>query len=223
LVIGRWKINCLSQSQSSRPYVETKRKQPAESIRDVFHTYKYVISGVPVDVDLEELKKIADCESITRISRRINGSETGTETCILNYDRELALPVTIKLAFLSFKIRNYIPNPMQCKNCYKFGHTAKHCRHTVICSNCSERDHVAEHCKAKVQKCTNCGGKHPAISKICNKYVEIKRILAVADMDKLSYKDAAKKIAVNSKKLTVKTTEITQKRPVQDRQSRPRD
>jgi len=58
-----------------------------------------------------------------------------------------------------------------------------------------------------VQKCTNCGGNHPADSKLCSKYVQIKHILAVADPDKLSYKDAVKKVAITSKKL-IKTVQI---------------
>jgi len=122
-----------------------------------FTRIKYVIPGVPTNVSLDEIKKFVECESVRRISRRTNGTETSTETCILAYDRELALPVTLKYAFLSYKIRKYIANPMQCKHCFKFGHAAKHCRHTAICSrpNCSERDHVADQCKAKVQKCTN--------------------------------------------------------------------
>jgi len=197
----------------SRPYAGTKREEPAETVQDVFYTYKYVISGVPIDVRLDEIKEIAECESVTRISRRTNGTETSTETCILVYNRELVLPVTLKCAFLLFKIRKYISNPRQCRHCFKFikfGHTAKHCRHTVTCSNCSERDHVAEQCTAEVQKCTNCGGKHPADSKIyiCKKYVQIKHILAVADTDKLSYKDAVKKVATTSKTLPAKTVEI---------------
>jgi len=68
---------------------------------DVFDTYKNLISGVPVNVTLDEIKEFADCESVTRISRRINGLETSTETCILAYERELVLPVTLKYAFVS--------------------------------------------------------------------------------------------------------------------------
>jgi len=91
---------------------------------DVFHIFKYVIFGVPIDVPLDEIKEIAVCENVTRITRRTNGTETGTETSILTYDRELVLSVTLKNAFLSYKVRRYITNPMQCKHCFEFGHTA---------------------------------------------------------------------------------------------------
>jgi len=149
---------------------------------DVFHTYKYVISGVPINVSLDEIKEFAECESVTRISRRTNGTETSTETCILAYDRELVLPVTLKYAFLSYEIRKYISNPMQCKHCFKYGHTAKHCRHTAICSNCSSSSssssssHVTDQCKSTEQKCVNCGGRYAAINKECTKYKQVKQI-----------------------------------------------
>jgi len=83
---------------------------------DVYNTYRYVISGVPADISVDEIKEFADCQAVKRITRHINGSDVNTETCILTYDEELVLPVTLKHAFLSYKVRKYTTNPMQCKH-----------------------------------------------------------------------------------------------------------
>jgi len=101
---------------------------------------------------------------------------------------------------------------MQCKHCFKYGHTAKHCRHTAICSNCSSSSHGTDQCKATERKCVNCGSRHAAINKVCTKYIQVKQIIALADSNKLSYRDAAHKItASNLKKTVAKTNEIVSK------------
>jgi len=166
-----------------------------ENEDDVFKTYSYVISGVPADIGTDEVKKCADCKLDKLITRHVNGNDVNTETCILTFDDELVLPVTLRHAFLTYKIGKYTTNPMQCKHCFKYDHTAKHCQHTAICSNCSSSSHFADHCKSTEHKCVNCGGRHAAINKICTKYVQAKQILAVADSDKLiSYRDAVSKV-----------------------------
>jgi len=118
---------------------------------DVFNTYRYVISGIPADISTDEVKDFADCHLIKCITRRINDIDVNTETCILTYDEELVLPVTLRHAFLTYKVSKYTTNPMQCKHCFKYGHTAKHCRHTAVCSNCSSSSHATDQCKSTVQ------------------------------------------------------------------------
>jgi hypothetical protein len=96
------------------PYAQTVSRT------EVFKTYKYVISGVPVDLKETEIKAFAECNDVHRIKRTINGTIIETETCVLEYDEELELPRTLRHAFLSFKIREYISNPMRCKQCQLF-------------------------------------------------------------------------------------------------------
>jgi len=140
------------------PFAESKQNN-MENRDDVFNTFRYVISGVPADISTDEVKDFADCNLVKRITRRENGMDVNTETCILTYDEELVLPVTLRYALLTYKVRKYTTNPMQCKHCFKYGHTAKHCRHTAVCSNCSSSSHATEQCKSTEQKCANCGGK----------------------------------------------------------------
>jgi len=180
----------------------------------VFNTFRYVISGVPANISTDEVKDFADCNLVKRITRRENGMDVNTETCILTYDEELVLPVTLRYAFLTYKVRKYTTNPMQCQHCFKYGHTAKHCRHTAICSNCSSSSHATDQCRSTEQKCVNCGGKHAAMNKICTKYVQVKQILAVVDSDKLSYRDAARKVTASSLKSVAKTNDIVSKTAV---------
>jgi len=174
----------------------TVTSQFSENIieNDAFKAYKYVISGVPSNVTAEEMKKFAGCDQGQRITRRANGRELPTKTCVVTYDEELALSVTLKFDFLSYKVRHYVSNSMQSKYCFQFGHSSKHCRHTAVCSHCSSVGHSADKCQLTATKCTNCDGNHAANSKLCTKYVQIKHILAVATSDKQSNRDAARNL-----------------------------
>jgi len=71
---------------ATRPFAESKQNN-MENENDVFNTYRYVISGVPADISIDEVKEFADCKLVKRITRHIYGNDVNTETCILTYDR----------------------------------------------------------------------------------------------------------------------------------------
>ena len=50
-------------------------------------------------------------------------------------------------------IRPYKPRPMQCLNCFGFGHPAKYCKNDRVCGNCSALAHGD--CSLNL-KCVNC-------------------------------------------------------------------
>jgi len=65
----------------TKPFSENNN----ENENEVFRVYKYLISGVPRNVTVEEIKKFAGCYRVQRIIRRANGGKSPTETCILTY------------------------------------------------------------------------------------------------------------------------------------------
>ena len=80
------------------------------------------------------------------------------------------LPQKIKIQGQNREVRPFIPKPLQCKSCSKFGHSATKCRGIPVCAFCSSTDHPTKwNCGSP--KCSNCGLEHHARSKECTFYM----------------------------------------------------
>ena len=63
------------------------------------------------------------------------------------------------------KVRPFQNKPIQCFNCFRFGHSSKVCKNAKTCLNCSALEHgICE----KTPKCSNCQLDHQANDKNCN-------------------------------------------------------
>lgn len=100
------------------------------------------------------------------------------------------LPTQIDIAWRRVNIRQYIPNPMRCRNCQLLGHTVKHCRGIAVCKNCSLPPHDPLKCTRTF--CANCHADHPASSNKCPKYVQAKQIQAIKVTKKCTMREAQK-------------------------------
>jgi hypothetical protein len=106
-------------------------------------------------------------------------------------------PEYLTIGCLKLKVRPYIPAPMRCFVCHKFGHISKTCPgiNTPKCYNCCEDKHVhtkEEKC-TRPQKCTNCGSiEHNSYNRNCT---EMKRQVAIQTIrvtQKVSFSEAVK-------------------------------
>lgn len=121
-----------------------------------------------------------------------NGKTIKTNTYILNFDSP-TVPKEIKVGFLKVKVSVYVPNPMRCYRCQKFGHTERTCTKTPVCGRCafagSEHDYST--CTNEM-KCLNCGGQHLARSKDCPVWKLEKETLHIKYNENLNFPDARK-------------------------------
>ncbi|XP_055604908.1 uncharacterized protein LOC129753135 [Uranotaenia lowii] len=146
---------------------------------------------------LEELRK----ENVTKVSRmqRKEGKKNkdgkdkliDTGTFVLTFDL-CQLPDSINVGFYSCKVKLYVPSPMRCANCLRFGHTKNHCKGNRICANCGGLFHLDGKC-TQPSKCLNCGGDHPAISRTCAKFVDELEIQRIRVTDRVSVREARRK------------------------------
>ena len=138
--------------------------------------FKYVISGVSVDITDDEIKEAAKCMEVNRISKQDKNKLVKTETVILSFQSEQLLPGTIHFGMLKFKLRAYVPSPMRCKSCLGYGHTSKHCTHQPRCLHCGNTGHNYDACviKNEAARCANCGGGHVASDKTCPKFIQMR-------------------------------------------------
>ncbi|GFS55719.1 RNA-directed DNA polymerase from mobile element jockey [Trichonephila clavipes] len=103
------------------------------------------------------------------------------------------LPSTIKAGYLNCRIRLYIPNPLRCFKCQRFGHSQTSCRGQQTCSRCASAGHSSTDCILE-PKCINCLQHHPSDSKICPKWKIEKQIQEIKTNKNISYPEARKLI-----------------------------
>lgn len=115
-----------------------------------------------------------------------------SSTVILTF-KSNSFPSKIKIGYLSANVRQYVPNPMRCSKCYKYGHTKKYCKNEMeTCRDCGENK-SQEHVCVEI-KCTNCKEKHPATSRDCPRYKEEHQIQKIRTVERISYGEARRKL-----------------------------
>ncbi|GFV06951.1 uncharacterized protein TNCV_2917111 [Trichonephila clavipes] len=112
-----------------------------------------------------------------RITIRRDGQVLNTKHLILTFNTP-DLPQTVKMAYLRCPVRPYIPNPLRCFQCQRFGHSKTVCRGQPTCSRCAEVGHDSADCKAK-ERCVNCKGDHSSFSRSCPTWLLEKEITAI--------------------------------------------
>ncbi|GFX74395.1 uncharacterized protein TNCV_3453431 [Trichonephila clavipes] len=116
-----------------------------------------------------------------------------TKHLILTFNNP-KLPTTIKAGYLNCKIRPYIPNPLRCFKCQRFGHSQTSCRGQLTCSRCASVGHSSTDCTLE-PKCFNCSQSHSSDSKLCPKWKIEKQIQEIKTNNNISYQEARTLIA----------------------------
>ena len=127
-------------------------------------------------VDGLRLQGVTDCFNITVKSDNNNTDRCKTNTFILTFKTATA-PTHINVRYLRVKVERYIPNPLRCFKCQKFGHSTRFCKNEAVCHRCGGK-HSEESCN-NAAKCTNCSGPHSASSKECPVWLREKEVQRV--------------------------------------------
>ncbi|GFT73239.1 uncharacterized protein TNCV_459561 [Trichonephila clavipes] len=130
---------------------------------------------------------------VRRITIKKDAEVLPTKHLILTFNNP-KLPTTIKAGYLNCKIRPYIPNPLRCFKCQRFGHSQTSCRGQLTCSRCASVGHSSTDCTLE-PKCFNCSQSHSSDSKLCPKWKIEKQIQEIKTNNNISYQEARKLIA----------------------------
>ncbi|GFW25092.1 putative RNA-directed DNA polymerase from transposon BS [Trichonephila clavipes] len=133
---------------------------------------------------------------VRRITIKKDATIIPTKHLILTFNRP-KLPPAIKAGYLNCKIRPYIPNPLRCFKCQRFGHSQTSCRGQLTCSRRAFVGHSSPDCTLE-PKCVNCTQSHSSDSKICPKWNLEKQIQEIKANKNISYPDARKLIVPQS-------------------------
>ena len=119
--------------------------------------------------DPDEIKEnVPMITDVHRIVVKRNNVEIKTNTLILTFNTP-QIPDYLKICYLNIPVTQYVPNPIRCYKCQRFGHVTGKCKHSETCARCSETGHKDDTC-TKEYKCINCGEKHASYNKTCSYY-----------------------------------------------------
>lgn len=138
---------------------------------------------------MEDLKPYAVVD-VYRITIKRQDQTITTGTVILTFATP-KVPEKVKAAYLSLEVRPYVPNPLRCYHCQKYGHGKNACKSQMACFRCSETGHDGTTCK-KDLKCINCKGAHMASSKDCPIWNKEKQVQTIKHTKGCSFYEARK-------------------------------
>ncbi|GFT51133.1 uncharacterized protein TNCV_4817331 [Trichonephila clavipes] len=82
---------------------------------------------------------------VRRITIKKDSNIIPTKHLILTFNSP-KLPTTVKAGYLNCNIRAYIPTPLCCFKCQRFGHSQIACRGQLTCSRCASVGHSSADC-----------------------------------------------------------------------------
>ncbi|XP_062553298.1 uncharacterized protein LOC134218372 [Armigeres subalbatus] len=129
------------------------------------------VIDLPEEELLEELKE-QNVIQIHRITRNAGQQRENTPLLVVTLSGT-SRPEHIFFGFLRCPTRPYYPSPMQCFNCWDFGHTKTRCKASkATCGNCSGFHPIAEDKRCDLSPfCSKCSsGQHPRKSRACPAY-----------------------------------------------------
>ena len=147
------------------------------------------LAGV-VDADIIEGMKHEGVTAVRRIRIKRNGTLQDTNTFVLTFNKP-TVPKVVKVGFLQVKVEIYIPNPLRCYKCQKYGHHEDRCSRAKVCGRCGDTSHQEADCRA-TPHCVNCGKEHHASSKDCDTWKMEKEIQRVKFTSNIPYPEARK-------------------------------
>ncbi|VDI47955.1 Hypothetical predicted protein [Mytilus galloprovincialis] len=131
------------------------------------------------------------------------GSPRKHSIALVGTPRTPTPPPSITLGCFGIRVDMFIPNPIRCFTCQKFGHGSKQCRGKQrCCFKCSDEGHEGTNCNSESSKCVNCGESHFSSSRDCPVYLKEKNIIKIKTERNISYPEA-KQIASVSNDLLV--------------------
>ncbi|GBN83147.1 hypothetical protein AVEN_102044-1 [Araneus ventricosus] len=184
------------------------------SPHETLNTSKGVITcgelfNVPLDEITEKLQS-QGVSHVRRITIRRDGQLLNTKHLILTFSSHV-LPEYVKAGYMRLSVRPYIPNPLRCFKCQRFGHSQTSCRGTLTCARCAEVGHESTGCTAK-EKCVNCKGDYTSFSRNCLAWKLEKEVVTTKVKNQISYPEARKIVASKAPTAGTSYASVAQKK-----------
>ena len=153
------------------------------------------LSETSRDELLENLSK-QGVTDVKQIMFTQNGEKKKSRTMILTFSTRTP-PDQIKAGYSNVAVEQYIPAPLRCFSCQKFGHHQSVSRERKVCAKCGLDAHGDEEPCDNPTQCVNCKGDHPAFAKSCPAWVTEQQICKVKAALNVSHAEAKKRVQTN--------------------------
>uniref|UniRef100_UPI003AF53F94 hypothetical protein n=1 Tax=Thiolapillus sp. TaxID=2017437 RepID=UPI003AF53F94 len=139
------------------------------------------------ETEIRDELKTQGVVEVHRVTVKKEGKVIPTNTLFLTFNRP-DVPKEIVVGYLKVKVELFVPNPLRCFNCNKFGHTSQRCRTTAKCQRCGKDKHE-EQCEGPLI-CSNCKGPHAVSAKDCPVWKKEKEIQRIRVEKRISFPEA---------------------------------
>nr|KAG5702023.1 hypothetical protein BaRGS_015758 [Batillaria attramentaria] len=202
-LVGETLRSCTGRPDASRLrsgdlLVECKRKAHSNSLLQLQKIGDYPVTVSPHRslnssrgvIRDEALADLGEAELIRALkSQAVTHAKVfKTGTIILTFGQPTA-PEKLWAGFYWVKVKAFIPLPLRCFKCQRFGHGQASCRNDPTCAKCGGKDHDDKDCSSS-PACINCKGSHPSSSKDCPKWKEECTIQRIRVEQKVSFPEA---------------------------------
>ncbi|XP_046583109.1 uncharacterized protein LOC124290448 [Haliotis rubra] len=186
-------VNLLGLRQFVNTQVVVSAHRTLNSCRGIVRDWSRSLSDMSEEEIADELKD-QGVTAVKRFTRKQDSGTVNTNTYLFTFGMT-TLPKSIKAGYCNIGVEVYVPNPLRCFQCKKFGHGAKSCHGKTKCSRCSGA-HASTDCTNDM-KCANCNGDHMASSKSCPSFEIESKIMKLKRTKHMSYFDAKKLVQSN--------------------------
>ena len=211
--------------------IECQRKQQSLNLLSLKQIHNINISSTPYrtlntsrgiiryrDEDFDNLSDEEICKELAppgvihvkRFITKRNGQLVNLNTFLITFNFPNILS-SIRMGLYNVKVSPYVPNPIRCFKCQKFGHGKGQCKGKLKCFKCGEEDHEGFDCKNN-PKCSNCGQPHMASSKDCQHFIREKEIQKIKSETNISYPEARRFVSATNDSPTQKSYASVAKR-----------
>lgn len=166
------------------------------SCTEIGNGIRGVISGVPLNVSMDDIKgnlSGGTVISIRRLQMWKDNKRCESMSVMIEFEGS-NLPTRVKLGFVSFLVREFIPPPLRCFKCQRMGHTANVCKRKMRCAKCGGEHEYGKCEDGVVIKCCNCGGGHSAAYTGCPVQQEAREAQTIRTVQNVTYAEAMRKI-----------------------------
>lgn len=174
-------VECKDEDQQKKAVrVNALNGQKVKGVK-VQSRIRGVITGIPEKESMEgmcaNIKNVKVSEA-KRLKTKTEGVVCDSLSVLLTFEEEI-LPEKVFIGYMSYDVKMYIPPPLRCFNCQRYGHVAAACKGKIRCSKCGGEDKYDECEEGARKNFCNCGGKHSAAYGGCEVYKRMQEVQKV--------------------------------------------